>query len=568
MSSNTENPNVRLLKQELAEGRINRREFLRFATLVGMAVPAAYAWVGEPLEGGFTRRAEAAMPKGGTLRLGTRVKSLSDPATYSWGGYDSNVTRQVCEYLTLTDSNNVTHPYLLEKWEASPDLKTWTLSLRNNVKWHNGEDFTADDVLWNLKRLTDPAVGSSFIGLVQDFMLKSVPDGTDKSGKPKTKLVWWDANAIEKVDSHTIRLNGRVPQVAIPEYLFHYPALMLYPGDKGVFGVGSQGTGAFTMTEYQIGKIATVRGAKGYWGESVDAPWAGGPYLDEIQFIDLGDNMATGISAMASHQVDGLVVTDPSQAPALQAMPFLKLYKVGSAQCAVLRFHVDLKPWSDPKVRMAMRLGLDNAAFIELAMRGLGTLGQDCHVAQVLPDYGKVPDIDRNIAKAKQLLSEAGFPNGFDTELAVPSDTGWIVAQCQGAVEQWKAIGARVKLNVMPGAEYWNVWTKVPFGCTIWYHRPLGVMLLNLAYRTGVPWNESGYSNPEFDKLLNQAGGILEASKRAAVMQKLEEILQNDGPMAQPVFAEAFTYMDNKVSGFEMHPTNYVFGNRLGLAAA
>ncbi len=567
MSSTKENPNIRLLKKELADGKIDRREFLRFATLLGMAVPAAYAFAGLPLDGALARPARAAMPTGGTLRLGTRVKSLTDPATYSWGGYDSNVTRQVCEYLTLTDSDNVTHPYLLEKWEASPDLKTWTLSIRNNIKWHNGEDFTADDVLWNLKRLTDPAVGSSFIGLIQDFLLNSVPNGTDKSGKPQTKLVWWDANAIEKVDSHTIRLNGKVPQVAIPEYLFHYPALMLYPGDKGVFDVGSQGTGAFTMSEYQIGKIASVRAVKNYWGQTVAAPWAGGPYLDEIEFIDLGDNMATGISAMASHQVGGLVVTDPSQAPALKAMPFLKLYTVASAQCAVLRFHVDLKPWTDPKVRMAMRLGLENASFIELALRGLGTLGQDCHVAPVLPDYGKVPNIDLNIAKAKQLLSEAGYPNGFDTSLAVPSDTGWIIAQCQAAVEQWKAIGARVKLDVMPGAEYWNVWTKVPFGCTIWYHRPLGVMLLNLAYRTGVPWNESGYSNPEFDQLLNQAGGILEADKRADVMQKLQLILQNDGPMAQPAFAEAFTYMDKKVLGFEMHPTNYVFGNQLALTA-
>jgi peptide/nickel transport system substrate-binding protein len=567
MSSTQENPNIRLLKRELADGKIDRREFLRFATLLGMAVPAAYAFAGLPLEGSLARRAQAAMPSGGTLRLGTRVKSLTDPATYSWGGYDSNVTRQVCEYLTLTDRNNVTHPYLLEKWEASPDLKTWTLTIRDNIKWHNGEDFTADDVLWNLKRLTDPAVGSSFIGLIQDFLLKSVPNGTDKSGKPQTKLVWWDANAIEKVDSHTIRLNGRTPQVAIPEYLFHYPALMLYPGEKGVFGVGSQGTGAFTMSEYQIGKVASVRAVKNYWGQTVAAPWAGGPYLDEIQFIDLGDNMATGISAMASHQVGGLVVTDPSQAPALKAMPFLKLYTVASAQCAVLRFHVDLKPWTDPKVRMAMRLGLNNASFIELALRGLGTLGQDCHVAPVLPDYGKVPDIDLSIAKAKQLLSEAGYPEGFDTELAVPSDTGWIVAQCQAAVEQWKAIGARVKLNVMPGAEYWNVWTKVPFGCTIWYHRPLGVMLLNLAYRTGVPWNESGYSNPEFDQLLNQAGGILEADKRAMVMAKLEGILQTDGPMAQPAFAEAFTFMDKNVMGFDMHPTNYVFGNQLALAA-
>ncbi|HUZ63587.1 MAG TPA: ABC transporter substrate-binding protein [Acetobacteraceae bacterium] len=559
MSSKNQDRNIALLKRDLAAGRINRREFLRYAVLVGMAAPAAYAFVGEPLGTGIIGSAAAAMPGGGTLRLGTQVKSLKDPATYSWGGYDANVTRQVCEYLTLTDENNVTHPYLLEKWEASSDLKTWTLSVRKNVKWHNGQDFTADDVLWNLKRLADPAVGSSFIGLIKDFLLKPVPDGTDKNGKPKTKLVWWDASAIEKIDSHTIRLNGRVPQVAIPEYLFHYPALMLYPGDKGVFGTGSQGTGAFTMTEYQIGKIAAVRAVKGYWG--------GGPHLDGMRFIDLGDNPATAISAMASHQVDGLVVTDPAQYPALKAMPFLKLYTVGSAQTGVLRFHVDQKPWSDPRVRMAMRLGLDNASFIAAAVRGLGTLGQDCHVAPVLPDYGKVPDIVRNIAKAKKLLAEAGYPNGFDTELATPADNAWIVAESQAAIEQWKEIGARVKLNIMPGAEYWNVWTKVPFGCTIWYHRPLGVMLLNLAYRTGVPWNETGYSNPEFDRLLNQAGGILEAKKRAAVMQKLQEILQLDGPMAQPMFAEAFTFMDKKVQGFVMHPSNYIFGNKLAMTA-
>jgi len=555
MSSLDEDPNVRLLKRELSDGLINRREFLRFATLLGMSVPAAYAFVGEPL----ASPARAAMPRGGTLRLGTRVKSLSDPATYSWSGYDALMTRQVCEYLTLTDANNITHPYLLEKWEASPDLKTWTLHVRKNVKWHNGEDFTADDVVWNLKRLTEPAVGSSFIGLIQDFMLKEVPDGADKAGKPKTRLTWWDANAIEKVDSFTVRLNGKAPQIAIPEYLFHYPALMLYPGDKGVFGIGSQGTGAFIMTEYAIGKIVTVKAAEGYWGE--------GPYLDEIQFIDLGDNPATAISAMASHQVDGLVVTYPNQVPAFKAMPFLKLYTVASAQCAVMRFHVDLKPWNDPRVRMAMRLGLNNASFVELALRGLGTIGQDCHVSSVQPDYGKVPDIERNIAKAKQLLTEAGYPNGFDTEIAVPSDIDWQIGQCEAAAEQWKEIGVRVKLNIMPGAEYWDVWTKVPFGCTNWQHRPIGVMLLNLAYRTGVPWNETGYANPKFDELLNQAGGILESTKRQAVMQKLEEIMQNDGPIVQPVFAESYTFMDKKVLGFSMHPDAYIFGNQLAVAA-
>ncbi|MGH7104708.1 MAG: hypothetical protein ACREFJ_20200, partial [Acetobacteraceae bacterium] len=91
MASGKENPNIRLLKKELAEGKIDRREFLRFATLLGMSVPAAYAFAGLPLARAATTTSAS---RGGTLRLGTRVKSLENPATYSWGGYDSNVTRQ------------------------------------------------------------------------------------------------------------------------------------------------------------------------------------------------------------------------------------------------------------------------------------------------------------------------------------------------------------------------------------------------------------------------------------------------------------------------------------------
>ena len=120
------------LKAELADGRISRREFVRYAALLGMSAGAAYASVG--LMPGLVPVARAMeMPKGGTLRIGSRIKDIKSPHTYSWGAWDSNISRQVCEYLTFTDENNVTHPYLLEKWEASPDLKTWTLRLRTDV---------------------------------------------------------------------------------------------------------------------------------------------------------------------------------------------------------------------------------------------------------------------------------------------------------------------------------------------------------------------------------------------------------------------------------------------------
>lgn len=550
MTKDIHDTHIKALGRQLADGTMNRREFVRFATLLGMAAPAAYAAAG--LAAPTAARAQA-MPKGGVLRIGTRVKEIKSPHTYSWGGYDSNISRQVLEYLTFTDDKGVTGPGLFEKWSVSPDLKTWTFNVRKGVKWHNGQDFTADHVIWNLRRVLDPEVGSSMIGLMKGYML----DDTTVNGKASTKI--WDANAIEKVDDHTVRINCKLPQVAVPEHFFHYPMAIMHPDSKGVFQVGSVGTGPFTLTEFDLGKKAVLKAQKGYWG--------GDAFIDTMEQIDIGDDASAAIAALASKQLHGLVFADPGQYDALKALPHLAFYDVPTAETGVIRMRCDVKPFDNPKVRKAMRLAIDNDVVLKVALRGLGVTGDHHHCSPAHPDYAAIPPMKRDVAGAKKLLAEAGYPNGVSAEIIVPNDHAWFQSQAEACIEMWKEAGINVKLSPMPGAAYWDVWTKVPMGTTIWYHRPLSIMCLGLAYRTGVPWNESGYSNKEFDEILTQAEGTLDLAKRKELVAKLEKIMQEDGPLVQPVFRSTFTFMDKRVKGFSMHPTNYMFGWKMAVEA-
>jgi peptide/nickel transport system substrate-binding protein len=207
-----------------------------------------------------------------------------------------------------------------------------------------------------------------------------------------------------------------------------------------------------------------------------------------------------------------------------------------------------------------MRLALDTEKLLQVGHLGLGLRGEHHHVSPIHPEYAKLPFMNQDIEGAKKLLAEAGFPNGFEIEFAFKQSPSWEFNTCQAMAEMWKEIGVNVRPNVMPGKAYDEVWDKVPFGFTAWTHRPLGVMVLGLAYRTGVPWNESKWSNAKFDELLTIAEGTLDVEARREIMAEIEQIMQEDGPIAQPLWQSVFTAMDKRVKGFNFHPTYYLYG--------
>jgi peptide/nickel transport system substrate-binding protein len=553
-----QHPYIPKLVEQVRAGKIDRREFLWTSTLLGLSATSAYGVLG--LSDPFAKRAAAAPAANSIYRLSMRIPALDNPHAYSWAT-DSLCARLVCDYLTRTGVDNVTRPWLVEKWNASEDLKTWTLYLKKGVKWSNGDPLVADHVIWNMKRWLDEKVGSSILGLMASYMTVEVDAGEkDSKGQPKKSKKIWSDNAIEKVDDFTIRINGRVPQLAVPEHLFHYPALILHPSENGKFGKGSIGTAPYSMVEYDVGKKVVAKARQGYWGKPVA--------IETIEIHDLGDDAGATIAALAAHQVDGMYEANVSQIEVLKKMDHLKMYQVTTAQTGVARMQPQHAEWKDPRVRKAMRHALDTQKLLQIAHAGLGAPGEHHHAAPVQPDYAKVL-FTHDVPLAKKLLAEAGVPSGFKTEIFCKKDPLWESVAVQAMAEMWKEIGVEVKVNVLPSTQYWDIWNAptAGFAFTPWTHRPLGVMLYGLAYRTGGVWNESFWSNKDFDDNLTKAEGTYEVEKRREIMKVLEQILLEDGPINIPLFRAVVTFHDKRLKGFEAHPTLYFFAEDWSLEA-
>jgi len=506
--------------------------------------------------------ARAETPKsGGILRCSMNVKEMTDPATYDWSE-KGNLARHMTEPLVRINKDNLAEPYLAESWKASDDLKTWTFRLRKGVKWSNGDDFIADDVVFNFNRWLDPATGSSNQGRFSSMTKKIDTGKKDDKGNPVMSTVAADG-AIEKVDDHTVRFHLNRADISLPEAMGDYPALIVhrrFSEEGGDLSKNPVGTGPFTLTRYSVGEVAEYK-------KRTDHPWWGGDiYLDGIIYIDHGDDPGPMIAALASGQVDCNYRTSVEQVLTLKAIPNLVTYETVTAQTGVARMKVTEAPFDNKQVRKAIQACMDHTKLLELAYQNFGAPGEDHHVSPIHPEYYKRPALKQDYALAKKLLADAGYSDGIKVRIDCVANPTWEQNAVKVIAEMCKPAGIDVEINIMPGGTYWDRWMKTPFGFTSWTHRALGVQVLNLAYRSGVAWNETSYSNPEFDKLLDEAGAILDPKERSKVMRKLEVILQEDAIFIQPFWRSEFITATNKVHNIYCQVANESHFNEVWLS--
>ena len=154
-------------------------------------------------------------------------------------------------------------------------------------------------------------------------------------------------------------------------------------------------------------------------------------------------------------------------------------------------------------------------------------------------------------ATSKALLAEAGKAD-FEFEL-ISADDEFYKATADAVAAQMRDAGLRVKRTVLPASTFWNDWTKFPFSCTEWLGRPMGVQVLSLAYRSGAAWNESAFSDKEFDDLLDKAVATPDVEARRKLMARIEQILRDSGVIIQPYWRSVYRSSRQGVHGCEQH---------------
>jgi peptide/nickel transport system substrate-binding protein len=465
---------------------------------------------------------------GGTLNVGL----VNDAKTYDPITSAEFTERQVM-YLVFNSLVKYApdfsiQPELATSWETSQDGKRIVFTLQQGVSFQDGTPFNADAVKWNIDKRLHPAVKAPLRSLLAPLIA-----------------------SVEVLDPQHVAFNLTEPSPAIFSLLGERPGLMVSPASweklGNDFGNHPVGTGAFLFKEWVRGSQVTLEKNPNYWQKGL-------PYLDRIVIHDLAGSVI-GLQRLLTSEVDFVGELSPSDVLPLEHRPEIVLKPVTVGRWYFLQWHVNAPPFDNAKLRQAFAHAIDRNRINEITMRGKAVVSNGPTPEGLWWHDPSIKSFDYDPAKAKALLVEAGYANGFAYELSTPQVN--LLQQINQLIqEQLAAVGIKVTLQPAAASEWY---ARIVNGTTNmspsrWTQRPDPDGLLSLLFDSKGFANTMKYSNAKVDALLKQARTTYDIPTRKRLYGEMQQIIADDLPVVPLIFSAEYAALRSDVRGFEWIP--------------
>jgi peptide/nickel transport system substrate-binding protein len=523
------------LIDEFKDGTLSRRELIQRGSLLGMSLPFLGLLAGGAETAFAAPKRSVVRRAGGTLRFGGVIPdgSLEPPLLQSLGALA--VSHIPGEQLVFADKNSVLRPQLATSWKPSKGAKSWTFTIRQGVKFHDGTPMTVDDVVATFNRLLgkDSQALSSFKGVLS-------PGGVHKVN---AKQVRFDLDAPNGFFPY-LTCQMTYQAVILPKD-YQLPADLSKPGD---WTSKMNGTGPFTLK--------TNRGAAGFSFAANPTYWGGKPAIDAIEYQILEDQAR--VTALQSGQID--LAHQISYQGAQQLSAGSNVIPLQTANHRYLNMNVKKAPFNDARVRQAIALALNRP---DIAQGLWGKYAQVGNDSPMWPGYTftdkSVKQRKQDIAKAKALLSAAGATNLSLTLTCYRSFE--MPDYAQRVAQALKQVGINCDVKVYTSAQYFDgvsfgaagklaPWLDTDFGIVDYGHRPVPLTYLNAALRSGGVWNAARYANKKFDRLIDSFQGAASLKDQRKYAKQMELMLLKDTPVIYSFFYNFIAAASPKVHGY------------------
>jgi peptide/nickel transport system substrate-binding protein len=422
-------------------------------------------------------------------------------------------------------------PALAEEASSNADATEWTLRLRSGVTFHDGRPFTADDVVYSLKRILDPKTKAEAFA----------------------QLGMIDARGIRKIDKTTVKIPLHQPFVILPTQLGALGTVLMVPVGMSDFK-HPIGTGPFMFVRGNSQKFVLKRNPH-YWRPGL-------PRLDGVEVINIQDPTAR-LNAVLSGQVDAIDPVDPSQVAAAGANPKVTVFTNKTSTFMPLYMTVTKRPFTDNRVREAIKFAADRKQMNDLAYGGNGTLGNDMF-GLTDPGYPKdIPQRPYDPERAKALWNQAGMAG---TKLQFWTSDLWPgqLTHATAFAQQAKAAGIDVTVRRVPVDQFFTkAYGVQPFADDYWFATP-ALSLMSLAFvPKGAYYATASWASPRTTDLYRQAVAEQDDAKRADLTGEISRDFRDNGPYVIWAFEAGSNIYSAKIGGQENSAIRGLNGYRL-----